>query len=195
MSSDRKARVGAEEAKARLIAATIELLKEVSVLEITTRLIGERAGLDRRAITRQFGGEVELFIATLEELQIRSTKLAKDVAGTTHNYVIEEWEIRTKLWAFLILSEVDPERLRAIRTSEESKETALGVIGLDLDAPAEIQETFIALLQAVSLAGNFFGPSSPRSTPENRFRIFLLLRHLASLGPELPKIVGLSEDG
>ena len=195
MSSDRKARVGAEEAKARLIAATIELLKEVSVLEITTRLIGERAGLDRRAITRQFGGEVQLFIATLEELQIRSTKLAKDVAGTTHNNVIEEWEIRTKLWAFLILSEVDPERLRAIRTSEESKETALGVIGLDLDAPAEIQETFIALLQAVSLAGNFFGPSSPRSTRENRLRIFLLLRHLASLGPELPKIVGLSEDG
>ena len=84
------------------------------LLEITTRDIGERTGLDRRAITRPFGGEIE---------------------------------------------------------------------------------PFIALLQAVSLAGDVFGPSSPRSAPENRLRIFLLLRRLASLGPELTRIVGLDDSG
>jgi AcrR family transcriptional regulator len=178
-----------------LVTATIELLKETSVLELSTRAIGARAGLDRRAITRQFGGELELFIATLEELHRRSVRAAKNMPEETIDYAIEEWEIRTNLLAFLILSGVDPERLRQIEVSHDDENAVLEVIGLDPASPRDIQEAFLALLQAVALTGTFFGPSSPRSNPENRLRIFLMLRYLASLGPDLPGLIGLGDPG
>ena len=195
VESDRKPRVRADEAKKRLIAATIELLKETSVLELSTRAIGARAGLDRRAITRQFGGELELLIAVLEELQRRSVRAAESMPRETNIDTIEEWAIRTNLLAFLILSGAAPERLRQIEVSDESENSVLEIIGLDPESPRDIQEAFLALLQAVALGGTFFGPSSPRSTPENRLRIFLMLRYLASLGPDLPDLIGLRNPG
>ena len=70
MSGERRPRVAAPQAKAVMIEATISLLREIPVTELSTRKIEERAGLDRRAITRQFGGELGLFIATLEELTV-----------------------------------------------------------------------------------------------------------------------------
>jgi AcrR family transcriptional regulator len=193
MDAARKPHVRSEEAKARLIEATIELLKETSVFEVSTRTIGERADLDRRAITRQFGGELELFIATLEELYRRSVRIAQSNSETTKDYAIEEWAIRTNLLAYLILSGVDSERLRTVQMIAEGQELALEVIGLDPDSAPKIKDAFVALLQAMSLSSTFFGPSSPRNTPENRMVIFLMLRYLASLGPQLPGLIGLQE--
>ena len=193
MAGARKPRVKSEDAKARLIEATIQLLRESSVFEISTRAIGERAELDRRAITRQFGGETELFLATLEELYLRSVRAAQGETWSTETSSIDEWSIRTNLLAYLILSGVDPERLRALQLPVVGQEFALSVIGLDSDAPPEIREAFLALLQGLSLSVTFFGPSSPRNTPETRLRIMLMLRYLASLGPELPGLIGLPE--
>jgi AcrR family transcriptional regulator len=193
MAGARKPRVRSEDAKARLIEATIDLLRESSVFEISTRAIGERADLDRRAITRQFGGETELFLATLEELYLRSVRAAQDETWSTESASIDEWSIRTNLLAYLILSGVDPERLRALQLPLEGQELALGVIGLSPDAPPAIGEAFLALLQGLALSVTFFGPASPRSTPENRLHIMLMLRYLASLGPELPGLIGLPD--
>jgi len=191
MAAAPKPRVKSEDAKARLIEATIQLLQESSVFEISTRAIGERADLDRRAITRQFGGETELFIATLEELALRTIRGAEALPEHTSDYRIPEWIIRTNLWAFLILSGVDPERLKAIQAIPKGEALALQIIGLTEDAPRVIQEAFLTLLQAISVSGTFFGPSSPRDTPQNRQVIYLMLRYLASLGTDLPQLIGL----
>ena len=191
MTTQRKPRVAAPQAKAVLIEATISLLRELPVVELSTRKIEERSGLDRRAITRQFGGELELFFATLEELGKRASERWKASPSDTGNFVDEDLKLRTDLLAYLIISGVDPERLKQIRPSNAVLEIFMAGIGLDPETPESIREPFMALVQAVLLSSTFFGPSSSADTLENRLVIFRMLRHLASQAPELPAVLGL----
>jgi AcrR family transcriptional regulator len=102
-----------------MIEATISLLREIPVTELSTRKIEERAGLDRRAITRQFGSELGLFIATLEELNCRSLERSKALPQDFSNHMNEELKLRSDLLAFLILSAVDNGRLKEMQPSPE----------------------------------------------------------------------------
>jgi AcrR family transcriptional regulator len=102
-----------------MIEATISLLREIPVTELSTRKIEERAGLDRRAITRQFGSELGLFIATLEELNRRSLERSKALPQDFSNHMNEELKLRSDLLAFLILSGVDNGRLKEMQPSPE----------------------------------------------------------------------------
>jgi AcrR family transcriptional regulator len=193
MSGERKPRVAAAQAKVVMIEATISLLAEIPVVELTTRKIEERAGLDRRAITRQFGGELELFIATLEELNRRSLERSKALPENTSNFVNEELKMRVNLLAFLILSGVDPERLKQMQPSPEVVQEFMQRFGMDSETPLLVREAILALLQAVILSRTFFGPTSTRNTPENGLAIFKMVQYLASNPPELVALLGLDE--
>lgn len=176
-----------------MIEATISLLREIPVTELSTRKIEERAGLDRRAITRQFGGELGLFIATLEELNRRSLERSKALPEDSSNYMNEELKLRTDLLAFLILSGVDNERLKEMQPLPEVVQEFEKRFGLDSETPPAIREALLALLQAVILSRSFFGPSSTRDTPENALVIFKMVLYLSSIASELPEILGLEE--
>ena len=193
MSGERRPRVAAPQAKAVLIDATISLLREIPVTELSTRKIEERAGLDRRAITRQFGGELGLFIATLEELNRRSLERSKALPHDSSNYMNEELKLRSDLLAFLIVSGVDNERLKEMHPLPEVVQEFETRFGLDSETPPAIREALLTLLQAVVLARSFFGPSSIRDTPENALVIFKMVLYLASISSELPEILGLEE--
>lgn len=193
MSGERRPRVAAPQAKAVLIDATISLLREIPVTELSTRKIEERAGLDRRAITRQFGGELGLFIATLEELNRRSLERSKALPVDSSNYMNEELKLRSDLLAFLIVSGVDNERLKEMHPLPEVVQEIETRFGLDSETPPAIREALLALLQAVILSRSFFGPSSTRDTPENALVIFKMVLYLASISSELPEILGLEE--
>jgi AcrR family transcriptional regulator len=193
MSGERKPRVAAAQAKVVMIEATISLLAEIPVVELTTRKIEERAGLDRRAITRQFGGELELFIATLEELNRRSLERSKALPENTSNFVNEELKMRVNLLAFLILSGVDPERLKQMQPSPEVVQEFMQRFGMDSETPLLVREAILALLQAIILSRTFFGPTSTRNTPENGIAIFKMVQYLASNPPELVALLGLDE--
>jgi AcrR family transcriptional regulator len=176
-----------------MIEATISLLREIPVTELSTRKIEERAGLDRRAITRQFGGELGLFIATLEELNCRSLERSKALPHDTSNYMNEELKLRSDLLAFLILSGVDNERLKEMHPLPEIVQEFETRFGLDSETPPAIREALLALLQGLILSRSFFGPSSTRDTPENAFVIFKMVLYLSSISSELPEILGLEE--
>ncbi len=176
-----------------MIEATISLLREIPVMELSTRKIEERAGLDRRAITRQFGGELGLFIATLEELNRRSLERSKALPNDSSNYMNEELTLRTKLLAFLILSGVDNERLKEMQPLPEVVQEFEKRFGLDSVTPPAIREALLAMLQGLILSRSFFGPSSTRDTPENAFIIFKMVLYLSSIASELPEILGLEE--
>ena len=176
-----------------MIEATISLLGEIPVVELTTRKIEERAGLDRRAITRQFGGELGLFIATLEELNVRAMHRAKSLSVSANSSMNNELKIRTDLLAFLILSGADTERLKAIGQSPEVVEAFKKTIEMHPETPEAIEQALLALLQGLILARTFFGPTSPRNTPKNEAMVFKLLHYLASQGPELSALLGLEE--
>ena len=193
MSGERRPRVAAPQAKAVMIEATISLLREIPVTELSTRKIEERAGLDRRAITRQFGGELGLFIATLEELNRRSLERSKTLPNDSSNYMNEELKMRSDLLAFLILSGVDNERLKEMHPLPEVVQEFEKRFGLDSETPPAIREALLALLQAVILSRSFFGPSSTRDTPENALVIFKMVMYLSSIAMELPEILGLEE--
>ena len=193
MSGERRPRVAAPQATAVLIDATSSLLREIPVTELSTRKIEERAGLDRRAITRQFGGELGLFIATLEELNRRSLGRSKALPQDSSNYMNEDLKLRSDLLAFLIVSGVDNERLKEMHPLPEVVQEFETRFGLDSETPPAIREALLALLQAVILSRSFFGPSSTRDTPENALVIFKMVLYLASISSELPEILGLEE--
>ncbi len=193
MSGERRPRVAAPQAKEVMIEATISLLREIPVTELSTRKIEERAGLDRRAITRQFGGELGLFIATLEELNRRALERSKALPHDTSNYMNEELKLRSDLLAFLILSGVDNERLKEMHPLPEIVQEFETRFGLDSETPPAIREALLALLQGLILSRSFFGPSSTRDTPENAFVIFKMVLYLSSISSELPEILGLEE--
>ena len=193
MSGERRPRVAAAQAKEVMIEATISLLREIPVTELSTRKIEERAGLDRRAITRQFGGELGFFIATLEELNRRSLERSKALPRDASNYINEELQLRSHLLAFLILSGVDNERLKEMHPLPEVVQEFETRFGLDSQTPPAIREAILALAQASILARSFFGPSSTRDTPENAFVIFKMVNYLSSIASELPEILGLEE--
>jgi AcrR family transcriptional regulator len=176
-----------------MIEATISLLREIPVTELSTRKIEERAGLDRRAITRQFGSELGLFIATLEELNCRSLERSKALPQDFSNHMNEELKLRSDLLAFLILSAVDNGRLKEMQPSPEIVQEFDTRFGLDSETPPAIREALLALLHAVILARSFFGPSSARVTPENAFIIYKMVVYLSSISSELPGILGLEE--
>ena len=193
MSGERKPRVAAPQAKAVMIEATISLLHEIPDMELSTRKIEERAGLDRRAITRQFGGELGLFIATLEELNLRAIERAKSLSVIANSSMNEELKIRTDLLAFLILSGADTERLRMLELAPEAVEAFKSGIGMHPETPEAIEGAFLGILQALLLARTFFGPTAKLNTPENELMTLKIVQYLMSLGAELPGLLGLEE--
>jgi len=103
----RKDRATPDEARERLINATIELLKTEPIPKVTTRRIAEVSGLSLMAIARNFGDQVGLFSAAFKELIKRHTDEME-----LHPNAAELFEpnlvMRTKLLAWLLLNSADP---------------------------------------------------------------------------------------
>jgi AcrR family transcriptional regulator len=103
----RKDRATPDEARERLINATIELLKTEPIPKVTTRRIAEVSGLSLMAIARNFGHQEGLFSAAFKELIKRHTDEME-----LHPNAAELFEpnlvMRTKLLAWLLLNSADP---------------------------------------------------------------------------------------
>jgi AcrR family transcriptional regulator len=103
----RKDRATPDEARERLINATIELLKTEPIPKVTTRRIAEVSGLSLMAIARNFGHQEGLFSAAFKELIKRHTDEME-----LHPNATELFEpnlvMRTKLLAWLLLNSADP---------------------------------------------------------------------------------------
>jgi len=103
----RKGRATPDEARERLINATIELLKTEPIPKVTTRRIAEVSGLSLMAIARNFGDQEGLFSAAFKELIKRHTDEME-----LHPNAAELFEpnlvMRTKLLAWLLLNSADP---------------------------------------------------------------------------------------
>ena len=99
----RKDRATPDEARERLINATIELLKTEPIPKVTTRRIAEVSGLSLMAIARNFGHQEGLFSAAFKELIKRHTDEME-----LHPNAAELFEpnlvMRTKLLAWLLLN-------------------------------------------------------------------------------------------
>ena len=70
----RKPSIKGDEARSAYIDATIDLLREIPISEITTRKIAERAAIDRSVITRHFGTIDKVFLEVCKELIFRTSK-------------------------------------------------------------------------------------------------------------------------
>lgn len=93
-----------------MIEATIELLREVPIPQVTTRRVAERAGLSMMAIARNFGDQHGLLAATANELASRFAS-ANEFSLRASMIHDPNLVLRTKLVAWLLHSGVDPERL------------------------------------------------------------------------------------
>ena len=110
----RRPDVPREEAKLRLVEATIALAHERSRLsEITTRLIAERAQLNIAHINRYFGSREELFIRVADHLAAR---IGETVAGLEFPEVLRFFRhdptvvLRSRILSHLIGDGTDPSR-------------------------------------------------------------------------------------
>jgi AcrR family transcriptional regulator len=103
----RKDRATPDEARERLINATIELLKTEPIPKVTTRRIAEVSGLSLMAIARNFGDQEGLFSAAFQELVRRHAdemELHPDAAELFEPNLV----MRTKLLAWLLLTSANP---------------------------------------------------------------------------------------
>jgi len=103
----RKNRATPDEARERLINATIELLKTEPIPKVTTRRIAEVSGLSLMAIARNFGDQEGLFSAAFQELvrrHVDEMELHPNAAELFEPNLV----LRTKLLAWLLLSSADP---------------------------------------------------------------------------------------
>ena len=100
------------EGQVALINATIELLREVPLPDVTVRKIAERANLNTMAITNIFGSQQALFVAVARELLDRfSVTMASQPVEQMQFSLLtdEDLNLRTRLVAWLILQGADPE--------------------------------------------------------------------------------------
>ncbi len=187
--STRKPRVPGPEARERLIQASIELMKEMPVVKLTTRKIAERAGLDQRVISRQFGGETELLLAAADELLRRSSDRAEQELGRVPQLLNEEYVLRTRLIAYLVLCGVDEELLRERELPDHGAQAALEFMGVPPETPDHVKEVLLTLFSVLAQGRVVFGDASARATPENLLGVVLLTRYMAAMGPKLGEIV------
>ena len=106
-STTRKNRATPDEARERLINATIELLKTEPIPKVTTRRIAEVSGLSLMAIARNFGDQEGLFSAAFQELvrrHVNEMELHPNAAELFEPNLV----MRTKLLAWLLLNSADP---------------------------------------------------------------------------------------
>jgi AcrR family transcriptional regulator len=106
-ASPRKDRVGPDEARERLINATIDLLATEPIPKVTTRRIAEVSGLSLMAIARNFGDQEGLFSAAFKELIQRHAN-EMDAHPKTAELFEPNLVMRTKLLAWLLLNSADP---------------------------------------------------------------------------------------
>jgi AcrR family transcriptional regulator len=106
----RKPSIKGDEARRAYIDATIDLLREIPISEITTRKIAERAGIDRSVITRHFGTIDKVFLEVCKELILRTSKRML-TQPQVNEAVDPELKIYTRVLAHLVLNEYEIEEL------------------------------------------------------------------------------------
>ena len=100
-------RVSAQDARNRLIDATIELLGTLPIPMITTRRIAQQSGLSMMAISRNFGDQEGLFAEVTRELVKRHAETMESSARTVELFE-PNLMLRTKLLAWLLQNSADP---------------------------------------------------------------------------------------
>ena len=102
-STSRAPRVPPDEARQRLIDATIELLRTRDPMNVTVRDITAAAGLNMVHITRYFGSRAELLFAVSEELNERLIARARQEAADAPIRILGLEEIDMRLRVVMAL--------------------------------------------------------------------------------------------
>lgn len=99
----RAPRVPPDEARQRLITATIELLRTRDPINVTVRDITAAAGLNMVHITRYFGSRAELLFAVSEELNHRLIARARQEVADAPIRILDFEEINMRLRVVMAL--------------------------------------------------------------------------------------------
>ena len=102
-SIPRAARVPPEEARRRLIDATIDLLRSRDPMSVTVRDITAAAGLNMVHITRYFGSRAELLFDVSEELNERLIRKAREEIAAEPSRVLGFEEVNMRLRVIMAL--------------------------------------------------------------------------------------------
>jgi AcrR family transcriptional regulator len=150
-----------EQAKQRLIEATIELLRTTDPYNVTVRDVASTAGLNLVHITRYFGSRAELLFAVTEELHRRLVTRARTevLDEPLRVFGFEEIPMRLGLMMALRSEGFDMTRFRASEQEIFAEFAGFLVRTRRLDPDvAEIQAfKVLLLLQALNLMGDAHG--------------------------------------
>ena len=156
--------------EARMVEATIELLEDHPVGEITSRMIAQSSGTATNYISRYFGGRDGLFLAVAAELSRRISDLVRsersvldiDVPG---NYIarimaIPEVETWFKVYRYLSSRNLPDTRPHPKPPVVVAVEDAISLIfGLEGEYVAVCANVFLTYIMGNAAFGSFLGTS------------------------------------
>jgi len=110
-------RVSKDQAKAIILDAAIELLRDQPVSQVSSREIAAETGLNHSYITRYFGSGHEMLFAVTEELRSRLLRYVE--AGEIREFIRDpDAHLRVRIMQFLLSEGFDPKRFAAIAKAQ-----------------------------------------------------------------------------
>jgi len=154
--------------EAKMVKATIDLLQDHQVDQITSRMIAERSGTATNYISRYFGGRDGLLLAVAGELSLRISDLVRSeqsVLGIDQpgNYVtrimaIPEVDMWFKVYRYLSGRDLPDMRPRGKPQLVQSVEDAISLIfGLEGEYVPICANIFLTYLMGNAGFGAFLG--------------------------------------
>jgi AcrR family transcriptional regulator len=157
-----------DQARQRLVEATIDLLRATDPPHVTVREIASAAGLNLVHITRYFGSRAELLFAVCDELHRRLVARARAAVVDDPSRVLGFEEVRMRLGVMMALRGEGFD-MRRFQPSEHEIFAELAAfftrtrdVGMDV---AEVHAVKILLLvQSIHLMGDAHGLSNEQVT-------------------------------
>jgi len=154
--------------EARMLDATIELLRDHPVDEITSRMIAHTSGTATNYISRYFGGRDGLFLAVANQLSVRISTMVRSERSMLEidrpgNYVTRIMEIPEvamwfKVYRYLSGRELPDTRPHGKPALVASVEEAITLIfGLEGEYVAVCANVFITYIMGYAAFGPFLG--------------------------------------
>jgi AcrR family transcriptional regulator len=154
--------------EARMLDATIELLRDHPVDEITSRMIAQTSGTATNYISRYFGGRDGLFLAVASQLSLRISGLVRSEESVIEidrpgNYVTRIMTIPEVAMWFKVYRYLSGRELPGLRSKEKpalvaSVEEAITLIfGLEGEYVPICANVFLTYIMGYAAFGPFLG--------------------------------------
>ena len=161
----RRTRILKDEARERLISATITLCERLPFNEVSTRMICAEAGLNPSTILQQFGTLDALLAESAKELVRRYTSDRDNWSGEPSAFSDDGIALRSRLVAWLLLKGYEPQQLRSELLTDETvmaRQVAVLHVGNRMAA------AWTSLTSMIVEANAIFGPTHQLSEQETQ---------------------------